>query len=309
MGRTTPGRNARWNAAGVSARDERAAWGQRRRREALAALARLGVPAADARFLGWPDQGLTRLLLGDKARESCETLKRHVRDWRPTRLFVPALEDLHPDHNALAVFVRLAFDHPPLGDSGRAPEIFHYLVHGEGIAGADRINLPLFVWEKHAIGAAIAEHASQLLLSRRRFLSYATDEEPFAPPGPLWPVTTAVTLGGPWMLPCVPSSGRPYTSSSRHRPTNGASRPGPSRCAVERGRPRSGTPMTGQSSGRRRSASNGGGCSCACPRACPPRPRRFSSSCSVGDTPSSTPAAGSLFFSPSTFPSRLRRQP
>ena len=183
---------------------DRARWGQRRRREALAALARLGVPTADARFLGWPDQGLTRWLLGDQARDAGTALRSQVRDWRPTWLFVPAPEDLHPDHSALGVLVRLAFGQSPSGNPGCAPEVFHYLVHGNGCADARGVKLPLFVWEKHAKRVAISEHASQLLFSRRRFLSYATDEEWFAsggpcvhsiaPPGPRRSAATAVTF-------------------------------------------------------------------------------------------------------------------
>src|SRR5262249_25752844 len=42
---------------------DRLRWGERRRAEALSALAHLGVPASSARFLGYPDQGLTSLLL------------------------------------------------------------------------------------------------------------------------------------------------------------------------------------------------------------------------------------------------------
>ncbi len=38
---------------------DRARWGARRRAEALAALACLGVSANHTRFLGYPDQGLT----------------------------------------------------------------------------------------------------------------------------------------------------------------------------------------------------------------------------------------------------------
>src|SRR4051812_37319644 len=45
--------------------DDRARWGKRRRAEAIAALEVLGLRAADARFLGLPDQGLTRALLHD----------------------------------------------------------------------------------------------------------------------------------------------------------------------------------------------------------------------------------------------------
>jgi len=45
----------------LDARD-RKRWGRLRRIEALKALSVLGVAASNARFLGWPDQGLTNLL-------------------------------------------------------------------------------------------------------------------------------------------------------------------------------------------------------------------------------------------------------
>src|ERR1043165_4644505 len=39
-------------------------WGVRRQSEALAALSVLGAPAsAEVHFIGWPDQGLTKLLM------------------------------------------------------------------------------------------------------------------------------------------------------------------------------------------------------------------------------------------------------
>src|SRR5450432_3940132 len=42
----------------------RARWGDRRRGEAMAALACLGVPQEAVTFWHYPDQGLTKLLLG-----------------------------------------------------------------------------------------------------------------------------------------------------------------------------------------------------------------------------------------------------
>src|SRR5437016_3480339 len=42
---------------------DRRRWGGRRRNEALAAMARLGLPESAAHFLAAPDQGMTGLLL------------------------------------------------------------------------------------------------------------------------------------------------------------------------------------------------------------------------------------------------------
>src|SRR5437870_4493589 len=79
---------------------DRARWGRRRRGEALAALACLGVPADSARFLGYPDQGLTALLLAG-SEELLVTLVAEIAEWRPTLLVTPSALDRHPDHSAL----------------------------------------------------------------------------------------------------------------------------------------------------------------------------------------------------------------
>ena len=196
---------------------ERARWGQRRRRESLAALARLGVPAVAARFLGWPDQGLTRLLLGATAGRANEAISSHVRAWRPTQLLVPSLADRHPDHNALAVLVRLALDQWVLGNTAGVPEILHYVVHGKAPAANLGVTLPLFVWEKHAKRAAISEHVSQLRLSRRRFLAYATDEERFV--GSVGPRhdddAVSPARCSPWALTAAPTLTWPLESPFR----------------------------------------------------------------------------------------------
>src|ERR1700709_851803 len=71
---------------------ERERWGSRRRREALAALRVLGVGEDAVRYLGFPDQGCTRFLLG--AHEApLGTLTAAIRDWRPTLLVVPSPDD------------------------------------------------------------------------------------------------------------------------------------------------------------------------------------------------------------------------
>ena len=94
----------RWS---LSAADKQR-WGKLRRTEALAALRALDVLLADVQFLGLPDQGLTGLLLRD-----CDTaltrITQVIDDWSPTDILAPSLFDIHPDHNALAVMMRLIF--------------------------------------------------------------------------------------------------------------------------------------------------------------------------------------------------------
>ncbi len=109
--------------------------GELRRREALDALARLGVPEARATFLGFPDRGLLRLWLTNwhdpyrspytdaeanpypgarrtaaayTGEELAAELDRVLAEVRPDLIAAPALADFHPDHKALALFARRA---------------------------------------------------------------------------------------------------------------------------------------------------------------------------------------------------------
>lgn len=157
----------RWRIGAV----ERARWGQRRRREAATALALLGVDGADARFLGWPDQGLTDALMRDDV--ATATLANLIAEFAPTHVVLPALGDRHPDHSALRVMLDLA-----LLRVGSAAVRLGYIVHGDarlanpcqvaGDAGRDRSKR-----------AAMRAHASQIALSQRRLLDLAAKPERF----------------------------------------------------------------------------------------------------------------------------------
>src|SRR5262245_58666697 len=77
----TDGENNPWAQRATEQRwhigeNERRRWGTRRREESLAALDALGVSAASARFLGFPDQGLTDHLVN----ESGCALRRRLSD-------------------------------------------------------------------------------------------------------------------------------------------------------------------------------------------------------------------------------------
>jgi LmbE family N-acetylglucosaminyl deacetylase len=158
--------------------DARACWGERRRIETLEALDCLGVPASSAVFLHFPDQGLTSLLLGGGGR-AVPALEAELRTWRPTLVAAPATADRHPDHNALAVLLRLAVDR--LAEDERCFAQLAYVVHGDVPAGAVQLSLaPAERVRKHA---AVLRHRSQLLLFKRRFLSHATATERFVDPG------------------------------------------------------------------------------------------------------------------------------
>jgi LmbE family N-acetylglucosaminyl deacetylase len=154
---------------------DRKRWGKLRRAEALAALRVLNICPADVQFLGLPDQGLTDLLLRDCDR-ALTRITRVIDDWSPTDIFAPSLFDIHPDHNAVAVMMRLIF-----ADS-LAPRIsqWNYLVHGHSPAFFDRAaELSSSELETAKKREAIRCHQTQIKLSRQRFLRYAARPERF----------------------------------------------------------------------------------------------------------------------------------
>jgi LmbE family N-acetylglucosaminyl deacetylase len=167
---------------------DRRRWGQLRRKEALDALALLGVRASDVYFLALPDQGLTDLLLCD-CRSTIEILARTVTEWAPTHLLLPSIFDIHPDHNALAVMFRLVWKH--LLPRDQPISVLNFVVHGHNpvfFELADELRAsPVETATKLA---AIARHKTQyrrwelagslvLKLARRRFLQYAERPERF----------------------------------------------------------------------------------------------------------------------------------
>lgn len=156
---------------------DRRRWGVRRQREALAALQVLGIAPASVEFLSLPDQGVTDLLLKG-CEETMQRLAAVISDWQPTHLLLPSAADTHPDHSGLAVLLGLVLEDylPPQPWLTR----LHYLVHGASAAFSRHAqdllhNAP----ERKAKQRAILHHATQVALSRRRFLSYASRPERF----------------------------------------------------------------------------------------------------------------------------------
>jgi len=161
----------RWR---LSASD-RKRWGKLRRTEALAALRVLDIRPGDVQFLALPDQGLTGLLLRD-CYSALTPLTRVIDDWSPTDILAPALSDIHPDHNAVAVMMRLIFA------DFLAPGVsqWNYLVHGRSPAFFDRAaELSSSEVEIATKRDAIGCHKTQVKLSKRRFLRYAVRPERF----------------------------------------------------------------------------------------------------------------------------------
>jgi LmbE family N-acetylglucosaminyl deacetylase len=185
----TDGENNPWAQRATELRwrisqHHRARWGTRRRREALAALNCLGVPPSGARFLGFPDQRVTEALLGG-TNAAVERLAAELAGWRPTVLFMPSLEDRHPDHSATAVMTRLAMAQVRWNTP---PHVFAYVVHGPGAAGSGRCDETCVLSgpEREVKRRAILLHTSQLRLRRRFLLRFADETESYAS-GPLAP--------------------------------------------------------------------------------------------------------------------------
>ncbi|HQZ63015.1 MAG: PIG-L family deacetylase [Xanthomonadales bacterium] len=162
----TDGDNNPWPQRWVEKRwqidaEARRRWGRCRRSEAAEALARLGVSRANIRHYGWPDQGLTGLLMRDAQCE--DQLVAEIVDFAPTLMVAPSLADRHPDHSALRVMIELALARTAFASCRR----FGFVVHGplrDDLAFAMATSAEQVRIKQHALHA----HASQLVLSSKR---------------------------------------------------------------------------------------------------------------------------------------------
>lgn len=130
--------------------------GDRRGRETVAAMTLAGLGRKDIIFLGYPDAGLseilteywnetspytspvtvtTKVLYPDAlspdaaltGQNILKDLKTIIRDFRPTKIFVPHPADSHRDHRAVYVFLKVAlFD---LAGQIPPPRVFPFPVH------------------------------------------------------------------------------------------------------------------------------------------------------------------------------------
>jgi len=130
--------------------------GERRGRETVAAMALAGLAREDIIFLGYPDAGLSEILTEHWNKDFPYTspvtvtakvlypdalspdaaligqnilkdLKTIIRDFRPTKIFVPHPADTHRDHRAVYVFLKVAlFD---LAGQIPPPSVFPFPVH------------------------------------------------------------------------------------------------------------------------------------------------------------------------------------
>jgi LmbE family N-acetylglucosaminyl deacetylase len=148
---------------------DREGWAALRAKEAVAGLQLLGAPAGCAHFLRFPDQELSSI-----ARKGDESVRNaianHVRDFQPSLAIVPSVFDFHSDHRAAAYFSHRAIE---------SQVIATYVVHGHVPPQRTRFTIQLTEAEQRKKREAIGEHATQLLLSRERFLAYARATEHF----------------------------------------------------------------------------------------------------------------------------------
>jgi len=151
--------------------EDRRRWGAMRRRESLEALSLLGIPESQTRFLGFADQSLMSLARR-RDRRLLEILVEEIRSFAPTLIVSSSTFDAHYDHRALAWYAHKAAEECGV-------DIVTYSIHGSAPADRLRTILELAEGERARKRAAILCHQSQLLLSRNRFLSYATDCEGF----------------------------------------------------------------------------------------------------------------------------------
>ncbi len=153
--------------------EDRARWGKLREAEAIAALEVLGGNSADACFLRYPDQALTKLLLSGE-RAVIDDLRAELLGWKPTLMLQPAAEDAHPDHSALHVLLS-AIVAPEASTNAR---VLNYLVHQPRAGQARKpmttsLNRALIKRKLKAIFC----HRTQVAAGRKRFASYARPQE------------------------------------------------------------------------------------------------------------------------------------
>jgi N-acetyl-1-D-myo-inositol-2-amino-2-deoxy-alpha-D-glucopyranoside deacetylase len=151
---------------------DRAEWGSLRREESQRALAVLGVSPSAATFLGYPDRLLTKMARSGDLRVR-DTLAAAVDAFGPTLLVAPSAFDLHADHRAIGWLAHAA---------APGANIITFLVHGHPPPERVAFRIELTADEAARKRAAIECHQSQLILSRRRFLSYARATELFLQP-------------------------------------------------------------------------------------------------------------------------------
>lgn len=177
----TDGENNPWPQRALERRlwigpPQRAEWGRRRRMEAEAALRELGAERITVHRLGWPDGGVTWMLL-EQTGSMIAAMRGLLEREQPSLLVLPDLVDRHPDHSAIHVLMEMVFQSMA---PGVRPECLGYLLHGRSRSGAPcRAVFNLDPEEQVHKRRAIAAHSSQTALSGGRLMRSATDTEKF----------------------------------------------------------------------------------------------------------------------------------
>jgi len=170
---------------------DRQRWGRRRHAEMLQALERLGVPAHALHTLGWPDMGVTDMLL-HASTTAVPTLAAAIHQFRPSLIALPALDDHHPDHGSAHVLVRLVLAGQP-----DPPRLLAYMVHGHA-GNTGFIEILGSAAQSANKRKALAAHRSQMALSGKRLRRLAAMPERYLDLSAI-PVASASSL--PWQPP------------------------------------------------------------------------------------------------------------
>jgi LmbE family N-acetylglucosaminyl deacetylase len=117
-----------------------------RMEEAKKSFEALGLPPDNLRFLGYPDCNLNtyrgRCLSTDGSPTEIEgagglqnAITYVLRQVRPTRVFIPTITDLHPDHRIINEELQISLFHaegniwPELGDPTPVPKVYEFAIY------------------------------------------------------------------------------------------------------------------------------------------------------------------------------------
>ena len=156
---------------------DRIRFGQVRKGEALAAIGILGLDPMAGIFLEYPDQGLTELLVRARCEEVVEKLAELLNQWEPTHVIYPSCNDIHPDHSAVYVLMKLAMR---MVQNCR-PRCLEYVVHSRrrGRSDCEKVVQELSSRQQDTKLAAINCHKSQLIFRFRGLKARAIPYEKF----------------------------------------------------------------------------------------------------------------------------------
>ncbi len=155
--------------------------GDIRRQEAIASFDALGLPAENLHFLGYHDSGLDHFTghfpvtqPGPTVIEGATGLENSytwiLRKIRPTRIFIPSVTDIHPDHRTvhnemvISVFHAQGGIWPELGTPiENFPYLYEYATYSDFITPPDmRITVPELLLEKKLAGIAAYKSQEQI---------------------------------------------------------------------------------------------------------------------------------------------------